>query len=374
MHWVFFDSIGWDYDVATPLVRPLGGSQSALCYLAAALARRGQDVTTVTTTSQPRMVEGVHCLNQNSVPIELLSRPGAVIVALNEPGSLAQQLRQTLGPRIPLILWTQHAHDQPAAQPLRDVAVQDLWNRIVCISDWQRQWYSQWLGVLPARIDVLRNAISPAFGKLPADHAALLAAKSPLVRLAYTSTPFRGLDVLIHCFPEIHRRHPHCRLEIYSSMQVYQQAAVDDPYRSLYAQCQTTPGVHYRGSLSQQLLAGELAGVSILAYPNTFAETSCIAVMEALAAGLLVVTSDLGALSETCQGYARLIPPIGPGRSAADFAGDFIEATCAAIRELEGDAASLAQRQFQQAKSIAATCNWDSRAAEWEAVARNWLA
>ena len=41
MNWVFLDFIRWDFDVATPLEKPLGGSQSALCYLATALASRG---------------------------------------------------------------------------------------------------------------------------------------------------------------------------------------------------------------------------------------------------------------------------------------------------------------------------------------------
>jgi hypothetical protein len=41
MNIAFVDWIGWDYDVSAPYERPLGGSQSALAYLAVALARRG---------------------------------------------------------------------------------------------------------------------------------------------------------------------------------------------------------------------------------------------------------------------------------------------------------------------------------------------
>ena len=41
MHLAFFDRIGWDYGADTPYVQPLGGSQSALCYLAAELVKLG---------------------------------------------------------------------------------------------------------------------------------------------------------------------------------------------------------------------------------------------------------------------------------------------------------------------------------------------
>lgn len=41
---VFLDPIEWDYVIDTPRVRPLGGSQSALCYLAEELAKRGHAV------------------------------------------------------------------------------------------------------------------------------------------------------------------------------------------------------------------------------------------------------------------------------------------------------------------------------------------
>ena len=58
MNIAFLDSIGWDYDVSTPFERPLGGSQSALAYLAVELVRRGARVTMYNETSRPRHVMG----------------------------------------------------------------------------------------------------------------------------------------------------------------------------------------------------------------------------------------------------------------------------------------------------------------------------
>ena len=160
------------------------------------------------------------------------------------------------------------------------------------------------------------RSLRTCFERRPARGGEVCRAQSSALRLAYTSTPFRGLAVLLACFPAIHRRHPNCQLDVFSSMQVYGQAAKDDPYTAFYDQCRQTEGINYRGSVSQPQLAKELAGATMLAYPNTFAETSCIAVMEALAAGLLVVT----AISAPCQkrapaGRAWSRPPAAARRS-----------------------------------------------------------
>jgi glycosyltransferase involved in cell wall biosynthesis len=373
MNWVFLDFIRWDYDIVAPLVRPLGGSQSALCYLAAALACRGQRVTTLTGTTKPREVNGVRCLRYEDIPAEVFAPQDTLTVVLNGPADMGQAVRQVIPQGRPLILWTQHAHDQPAMQPLRDPACAALWDRIVCISDWQKTMFHQHLSVPLEKMEVLRNAMGPMFEKLFRDERELADAKSRDLRLAYTSTPFRGLDVLLPCFPEIRRRHPTVQLDVFSSMQVYGQQGNQDRYQSLYERCRATEGINYRGSLSQTELAQELSGVSILAYPNTFAETSCIAVMEALAAGLLVVTTDLGALPETSAGWARLIPPIGPGRDAGAYAVDFVVAVHRGMHELATNHAEFMRQRFEQSQAINASCTWDFRVAQWEQAAPRWL-
>jgi hypothetical protein len=65
--------------------------------------------------------------------------------------------------------------------------------------------------------------------------------------------------------------------------------------------------VEYVGSVGQVRLAQELGGVAVLAYSSTFTETSCIAAIEAMAAGAEVFITRLGALPETIRGHAATV-------------------------------------------------------------------
>src|SRR5215831_5480975 len=49
------------------------------------------------------------------------------------------------------------------------------------------------------------------------------------------------------------------------------------------------------------------------AYPCTWIETSCISALEAIAAGLYPLTTHLGALPETLEGFASFVVHAGPG-------------------------------------------------------------
>ena len=365
MNLAFFDGIPWDYDAATPYERPLGGSQSAFCYLSVALAARGHAVTTYTATTNPRVFQGVQCRSYRAVQANSLAGCDALIV-LNGPAQKSVDLRPHVPARCRLILWTQHSFDQPAMRALEDPGVARAWDRIVCVSQWHAATMQRRFGLDPRRMAVMRNAISPAFANLFPNAAALAVAKSAAPVLAYTSTPFRGLNVLIAVFPELYRLEPRLRLKVYSSMKVYGQDESADPFAALYAQCRSTPGVEFVGSLPQPLLADALKSVMILAYPNTFAETSCIAVMEAMAAGLFVVTSDLGALPETTMGTGMLTPGPQNQDDLIRFARAYAEQFAQALGRIGRDPQSFWSARWDQVRAINAHCTWPVRAAEWE--------
>jgi len=367
MRLALVDFTPWDYDGDTPYERPLGGSQSALCYLTEQLARDGHDVLVLNHRAQAGIVRGVEYrpISQTK-PAWLADREAAVVLNATEPVTV---LRQYAAPGTRLILWTQHAHDQPAVAPLSKADIRNTFDSIVFVSDWQREQYLRAFQLDAARTVVLRNAMAPAFERLFAPDDDVLAAKEHPPLVAYTSTPFRGLDVLVNLFPRIRRAVPEATLRIYSSMQVYQVSAADDGrrYAELYRRCDETSGIERVGSLTQPQLAEELRRTAVLAYPNHFAETSCIAAIEALAAGCQMVTSDLGALRETTSGFARLVP-VDSG--ATEYAERFVDHTVAALHQAASASAELRAAIQTQVSSMQAEYTWRLRAQQWVA----WLA
>ncbi|HEY9601658.1 MAG TPA: glycosyltransferase family 4 protein [Allocoleopsis sp.] len=363
MRIAFTDLTSWDYKVESAYKMALGGSESAFCYLAEALAKQGHEVFFLNNTSVPGMSRGVICLPLDTVPKQLLQSLNFLIV-LKLAGQ-GRQIRHLIGDNTRLILWTGHAHDQPGVELLQDSVERDVYDGIALVSDWQRDRFHQNFGIDLTRIGVLRNAIAPSFSGLFPPGTPLLAQKFNPPILAYTSTPFRGLDILLDVFPRIRQAVPGTRLKVFSSMKVYQVAKTEDEfeYGSLYRRCQEMEGVEYVGSLLQPDLARELRSVMVLAYPNTFAETSCIAVMEAMASGCWIITSDLGALPETTAGLACLIPIQGDWEAYKDH---FVEETIQVLRKCTDTDTTAAETYLRrQVEYVNREYNWSVRAQQW---------
>lgn len=367
MRIAFVDFSGWAYTADTPYQRPLGGSQSALCYLAEALATQGCDVGLINGTQEPTRVRGVSAQAMDVAAGGWLQDCNAVVVLNGCSRAQGEELRKTAGSKPLLIYWTQHAHDQPASKALADPAMRALWDEFVLISDWQAECYRRDFGLPSDRVKVLRNAVGPTFARMFGPQDKVTAGRATPPVLVYTSTPFRGLDVLIEAFPAIRAAIPGTTLQVFSSLSVYQVDGARDPYADLYARCRATEGVEYIGSRPQPELAGYLRRATALAYPNTFEETACIAAMEAMAAGCMVISAALGALPETTAGYGFLMTPTADRRLYAERFADFaVRALRLAAEQPEG----IERHLTAQVRHVERAVTWPGRAREWRA----WLA
>ena len=360
----FVDYAPMDYTPESPYQTPLGGSQSALCYLSAALAERGHLITLLNHTQTPGCWRGVDCLTLPEEPGEFFaSQAFDAVISLNSLEPM-QTIRPFLSPRTPMLLWTQHAIDQPAVAPLRHRLIHQSWDHFICVSQWQRATYLHAFAIEPERISVRLNAIGTPFHYLFPDRAALASGKAKTPTLAYTSTPGRGLSILVDLFPLLREIFPQLQLKVFSSMQTWQQSE-DDPWlQDLYARCRATENLTLMGSLSQPELARELAQIHLLAYPNIYNETSCIALMEAMACGCDIVTTALGALPETSSGYARLVDP-GPGNT---YVKRYFSALLDALMLWLNEPQTVLSRLTRQVLFANTRYTWQVRVWEWESL------
>ncbi len=366
MRIAFVDATSRDYTPETPLRFPLGGMQSAICYLSVELAARGHLVSLFNNTSTPGTFNQVRCTNFSDP--RALRDIGAsdVIVAIS---TIGERLRRA-GIKVPAIYWIGHDIDQAAVRRLELLSERESWTRIAFKSEWQRDRFVRTFPIDPARTALLRNAMSPAFLRLPRRSTYFF--ESPaLPVLAYTSTPFRGLGVLARAFPLVQRQLPGISARIYSGMAVYGRGAEDAEFARLYDLCRSTDGVDYIGSVDQQTLAEGLAACDILAYPSTFAETACTSFIEAASAGCLLISTDLGALPETGSGYAFLMPTSGRNLDSRQMVFGYARHLVETIRAAYANPAEFRKKIDAQVDFFRKNYTWPGHAAEWELLFEN---
>lgn len=357
---LFIDPVEWDYDTRTPYTRPLGGTQSAIAYLAKALADAGHEVAVLNGGTEPREADGVRILK---MPCATTALNMFDIIVLSI--TLALTLRG-IGCTRPLVLWTGYASNQPAVAKLRDPAERNAYAGFALVSQWQADEFQTVFGVDPAATRIMRNAVSPGFLQIKPTLLWLKEDVPPV--LGYTSTPYRGLDILLLSFAAIRAQLAGTTLRVFSSMGIY-DAAVPDAFSALYELARVLPGVTYVGPLSQPRLAEAMADVDIWAYPCTFAETSCISAMEAMASGTMMITANLGALPETTTGFAHYAELADggvvtfPGRAATLYANRLLQIVAEARAAPERTAQAIAS-QVDFARNH---YTWPGRAAEWTA-------
>ena len=220
------------------------------------------------------------------------------------------QITTSVPEKIPLhpskvnILWQQNSYDQPnLVHWFKDKSNHDKYDWYVFNSHWSYEKYRMVFDIPTHKSVVIKNAIDKI------EPSKLEYKKGDPIKLIYTSTPWRGLNVLLAAMQLV--ENPLIQLDVYSSTQVYGdqfKSANDDRYKDLYEQAKTLSNVNYIGYKPNEFIKDNLKNYHMFVYPNIWEETSCIAAIEAMAAGLYCITTDYGALFETGSEYITYIP------------------------------------------------------------------
>src|SRR5210317_691476 len=201
------------------------------------------------------------------------------------------------------ILWQKNSYDQPNLMPwFKDKSNHNKYDWYVFNSHWNYEKFRYLFNIPTEKCLVIKNGIDNI---KPRD----LNKKKDKIKLIFHPTPWRGLNVILAAMQYV--KNPNIELDVYSSTEVYGQAfkeANDKQWQELYDQAKTLPNVNYIGYKPNEYIKEHLHEYDIFAYPNIWEETFCISAVEAMAAGLYVITTDYGALYETCAEFSSYVP------------------------------------------------------------------
>jgi glycosyltransferase involved in cell wall biosynthesis len=144
--------------------------------------------------------------------------------------------------------------------------------------------------------DVIESGIEPA------PLSALQKPDDGKIHIVYTSTPQRGLEILIPVFKHLADQYPNIHLHVFSSFKIYGWDEMDRQFEPMYDEIRNHPQMTYHGYAPNNELKEFLNKCHIFAYPSIWLETSCRALLEAMSAGLICVHPTYGALPESSGG------------------------------------------------------------------------
>jgi glycosyltransferase involved in cell wall biosynthesis len=190
-----------------------------------------------------------------------------------------------------IIMWMHNTPLQYTEDNLRILRNPKFLNKIkyfITVSELNKQEIIKQLNIEPERIYVIPNAINPLQYDLNKFD------KLNKIKLINTSHPNRGLEVLINCLPLIKEDF---ELDVFGEFN-------PDKFPELISD----PRINFYGFSAKATVRKHYEAAHIHAYPSTYPETFCISQVEAMSAGLLCVTSDMGALPEVSNGYTTIYP------------------------------------------------------------------
>lgn len=195
------------------------------------------------------------------------------------------------------VLWCHDLPEDPYVRNLADPEYRKQFDLFVFVSNWQAEQYKRVLGVPYEKSYVIENAITPLeVGNKSKDK----------IKLIYTPTPHRGLELLVPVFKKLCEHFDNLELDVFSSFKLYGWEHRDEQHRKVIDECKEHPNINYHGTVSNEEVRKALAESHIFAYPSIWPETSCLCLIEAMSAKCIAVHPNYAALPDTAGGLTMM--------------------------------------------------------------------
>ena len=202
------------------------------------------------------------------------------------------------------ILWQKNSWDQEnLINWFQDKSNHHKYDWYVFNSNWNFEQFTKKFELPTEKCLVIKNGIENI------EPISTIYKKGDPIKIIHHCTPWRGLSVLLGAMQLV--KNPLISLDVYSSTEVYGAAFHDHNdhhYHDLYNQAKKLPNVNYIGYRPNEYIKEHLKDYRLFVYPSIWEETSCISLLEAMAAGLYCVTTNYGALYETGAEFPMYVP------------------------------------------------------------------
>jgi len=184
-------------------------------------------------------------------------------------------------------------------------------DRIITVSYNSKRDLVDYFGIVPARVDVIYNGVSPRFCADVSDEdrarvTAKYGLRRPYLLFLGGEKPHKNVQNVVRAFGEARRTRPDLPHVLALAGPMPKNSARID---ALIAALDLGPAIARPGLIDEADLPGLLSGADVLLYPTLY-EGFGLPVVEAMACGTPVLTSSTSALQEIAGGYSYLVDPL----------------------------------------------------------------
>lgn len=192
------------------------------------------------------------------------------------------------------VYWLHDLPEDPETNHLKDESSRVRFHKHVFCGQWQYYRYQHMLGMpYDDNSVVIETAIDP----FP-----VVEKSKDEIRLVYTSTPQRGLALLVPVFEKLAEKYDNIILDVFSSFQIYGWGHADKQFEPLFERCRNHPRINYHAFAPNDVVREAVSKAHIHAYPSIWTECNSRSVIEAMSAGTLCVHPNFGGLIDTSGG------------------------------------------------------------------------